>query len=307
MRRLLDAALLRSPAQPLFLWRASRRLAVLAYHGIGDAGRFAQQLDHLRRDATPVSLEEVMRCIDAGGGLPHRAVLVTFDDADRSHLEVALPLMRERDVPGVAFVVTGLLDTQERLWTSEAMELARRGARSAALPVEDPAALVRAMKRVPDGVRLAVLAELRRSATSTPPPVPQLRRSELRLLEADGISVGNHSVTHPCLPRCDDATIVAEVEQGRRTLAEATGRDPVAFAYPNGEWDSRTLRAVANAGHRVSFLFDHRLSTVPPPRPLLVSRVRVNSTDDPDRYRTVLSGLHPAVYHVRLWLRPRGR
>jgi hypothetical protein len=68
-RQVLDTVLRRSPAQPAFRWRASRRLAVLAYHGIDDAAGFERHLDHLRRAASPVSLEDVLatRSRAAGG------------------------------------------------------------------------------------------------------------------------------------------------------------------------------------------------------------------------------------------------
>jgi peptidoglycan/xylan/chitin deacetylase (PgdA/CDA1 family) len=56
------------------------------------------------------------------------------------------------------------------------------------------------------------------------------------VLEAAGVSVENHTLTHPCRPRCDDVKAVAEVADADRRLRDALGRAPRVFAYPNGDW-----------------------------------------------------------------------
>ncbi|MFB7618864.1 polysaccharide deacetylase family protein [Kitasatospora sp. NPDC056181] len=88
-RGTVDAVLRRSPAQPLF------RLAVLAYHGIDDPRTFALQMDRLVRVARPVSLARVEQAVTSGRPLPHRSVLVTFDDGDHTVLTEGLPVLAE--------------------------------------------------------------------------------------------------------------------------------------------------------------------------------------------------------------------
>ena len=285
----LDRLLARSPAQWAFHRRAGQRLAVLAYHAVDDPARFAAQLDHLTRWAHPLSLDAVVAAVRGRRGLPEGAVLVTFDDGARSVYDEALPRLRERGIPAAAFVVTGLLDTDEPYWWTEVEALA----------AGEAASLVRRLKAMPDDDRLATIAELRRVATTPAPRVPQLHRHELGALESAGIAVGNHSHTHPCLPRCADARIRAEVTDAHAVLTNALGHPPVAFAYPNGDCDARTRQVVHECGYDVAFLFDHRLSPAVPPDPLRVSRLRVDSTTSLDRLRTIVSGLHPAVHRLR--------
>ncbi len=71
----VDSALRRSPAQSFFDRKASHRLAVLAYHGVDDADRFARQMDHLRRTGHPVTLDQALLAFEGRGVLPQRAVL----------------------------------------------------------------------------------------------------------------------------------------------------------------------------------------------------------------------------------------
>jgi peptidoglycan/xylan/chitin deacetylase (PgdA/CDA1 family) len=295
----LDAALRMSPAQPVFHWRAARRLAVLAYHGVDDPDRFAQHLDHLRGTACPVSIDQVLSAFEGGAPLPRRAVLVTFDDGHRSVLDVGMPLLRERGIPAVAFVVAGLVDTDAPFWWTEVIELAGRGGSVAGMPPLAPPDVVRALKRVPDDRRRAAIDELRRTASGPVTATPQLSSAELRTLESAGIAIGNHTWSHPCLGRCSDDVVRDEIERAHRALRDALGHAPASFAYPDGQHDPRASWALRDLGYRAAFLFDHRLSAPRPRDRMAVSRLRVNSTTTLDRFRTITSGLHPTVHRAR--------
>jgi peptidoglycan/xylan/chitin deacetylase (PgdA/CDA1 family) len=95
-----------------------RPVRVLCYHSIADlAGApiiepygipphtFRRQLDFLSKHFRFISPDEFRRYL-AGGGVPRRAVLLTFDDCFRDLLEAALPLLREFRIPALAFAVT---------------------------------------------------------------------------------------------------------------------------------------------------------------------------------------------------------
>jgi peptidoglycan/xylan/chitin deacetylase (PgdA/CDA1 family) len=298
IRTSLELLLRWSPAQIAFMLQAVRRLTVLAYHGIDDPACFRRQLGYLARTMHPVSVEDLFQAMYGGRSLPARAVLLTFDDGHRSLLEAGLPLLAERGFPGLAFVVPGVLDTDQPFWWTETEQLMRQGGRAARFPELGPAAVVSRLKRLPDAERLEVVAELRATAEGPPPRTPQLRRAELPLLEAAGIAVGNHTMTHPCLPNCDDAKAEAEVAEGHRLLRDAIGHEPRTFAYPNGDWDQRTEKLLADAGYGAGFLFDHLASPATPPHPLRISRLRVNSTTSLGRFAMIISGLHPALHRA---------
>jgi peptidoglycan/xylan/chitin deacetylase (PgdA/CDA1 family) len=299
IRTSLELMLRWSPVQIAFMLQAVRRLTVLAYHGIDDAACFRRQLGYLARTMRPVSVDDLLQAMYGARPLPARAVLLTFDDGHRSLLEAGLPLLRERGFPAVAFVVPGLLDTDQPFWWVETERLMAQGGRVARFPDLTPAAMVSRLKRLPDGERLEVIAELRDTARGPAVRTPQLRREELAELEAAGITIGNHTLTHPCLPRCDAAKAVAEVEQAHRLLCDVLGHEPRTFAYPNGDWDQRAEEALAGAGYEAAFLFDHRANPATPRHPLRISRLRVNSTTSLGRFAMIVSGLHPALHRAR--------
>lgn len=292
-----DAALSRSPAQPIFHWWASRRLTVLAYHGIDNPDCFEQQLDYLVKHMYPISKDEILAAIAGRRGLPKHAVLITFDDGHRSLFDLAMPMLRDRGLPAIAFVVAGLLDTDRPYWWIEVEELTRRGGTANGFPHLGPKPFAQALKDIPDQQRLKVIAELRQTAPETTLSIPQLRRQELSILESAGISIGNHSLTHPCLPRCPTDKIVTELAQAHEHLTAALGYPPQVFSYPNGDADERVSQTLLALGYKAAFLFDHRISLLPPPDPLRISRLRVNSDTSLDRFQIIISGLHPTLRH----------
>jgi peptidoglycan/xylan/chitin deacetylase (PgdA/CDA1 family) len=294
----VERVLLGSPLQAVFRWRAGNRLAVLAYHAVDDEDSFSRHLDYVRAHCNPVSLDEVLAAIAGETRLPRHAVLITFDDADRTVLDRAVPLVRERGLPAVAFVVTGHLDGRQPFWWAEVEHLVRAGATASGFEGLGSSELVRRMKLVPEERRRSVLAELRRTSPGPTPDHRHLRSEDLGVLQAAGVAIGNHTVTHPCLPRCSDEEVRKQIVKAHESIVDVTGSEPAAFAYPNGDWDPRAERILTELGYRAAFLFDHAL-TRPGRDPLRLSRVRTDSTVSQQRLELIVSGLHPALHRLR--------
>jgi peptidoglycan/xylan/chitin deacetylase (PgdA/CDA1 family)/GT2 family glycosyltransferase len=96
---------------------------VLAYHAIADLGGdpvlaeygvparlLAEHLDMLARTGrTFVSLATLLNALEGEEQLPPGAVLLSFDDAYEDLLSAACPVLAERGIPAVTFVVAGRL------------------------------------------------------------------------------------------------------------------------------------------------------------------------------------------------------
>ena len=266
-----------APVQPLFRARAAGRLAVLAYHGVTDPNSFGAQLDRLHRLATPVSLQAVEQAISEGRPLPPRSVLITFDDADRTVLTHALPALAARRIPAAAFVIAELIGTDLPFWWHEAQFLAAHGGQARSLRTHSsPEQLLARLKALPDPDRRRSLHELRVSARCQAPRREQLRPEDLRTLRTAKIAIGNHTLGHPCLSRCDDSTVRTEITAAHLALTQWLGEPPAAFAYPDGGYDSRADATLRQLGYRLGFLSDHRLGPRLPAHPLRISRLQVD-------------------------------
>lgn len=91
---------------------------ILSYHGVCadppdewsvTPTQLRAQMDVLRREFQPVSLQAVVDWLRGGPPLPPRAVAVTFDDGFRDVLTDAAPILRDAGVPGAAFLPSSLL------------------------------------------------------------------------------------------------------------------------------------------------------------------------------------------------------
>jgi len=265
--------------------RPSRRPilgAVLLYHRVAALehdplrlavapGRFAQQLEALRRGWTPVGLETLL----AGEGGPH-AVAITFDDGYHDNLLAAAPALEAAGLTATLFASTGHVAGGDGFWWDEVARLLASPAAEPLLELTLPegprawaprdaaqratvAAHVRGALQTRDAATLArALEELRAWAGALPGPPPPRDRpltvGELSALAASpAFTVGAHGRTHLSLAHTAPAQRAAELAGSAEDLERWLGARPAAFAYPFGvpgvDVDAPTRAAAAAAGY----------------------------------------------------------
>jgi len=261
---------------------SSDSLRVLFYHRIGDAAaedpylapelisasaqEFDRQIRHLARAYQPIGANDLLAALDSAAPLPHRAVLVTFDDAYRDFLHIAWPIMKQHRVPAVLFVSTAYVEDPARLfWWDAVWQSLTRTRHTAAdfeqLPLLTPnqrrlawRTLTARFKRLTPAQRRAAVDGLAETLGVTlESPRAVLSWAELRQLAADGLAVGGHSRTHELLDQCPADVLDAEVAGCRDDLVRELGNTVPLFAYPNGNFSDATSSALSSAGYRVGF------------------------------------------------------
>lgn len=253
LRRLVksaaEVALTTSGGAALARRMHSHDVAILAYHNVvpdAEAGRgdvslhlpfsrFLRHLDELERTHTFVHLPEAMSPV-RGGRI--RAV-VTFDDAYRGAVNLALPELRRRGIPATVFVCPGLLD-ETGLWWDELAQTGRL----------DPATRHHAMFALKGD-----LAAVRRwaPAPQAAPALPETfgvaTEAELLNQLVGGITAGAHSWSHACLPALDPQDLRSDLV---RTLAwlEAFPAPTIPWlALPYGEGTDAVSTAALEVGY----------------------------------------------------------
>ena len=187
---------------------------VLCYHGINDSWPAAVSQDRLRsqlaslvaRAYRGLSFSEVTRTRTP------KLLSVTFDDAYRSVIEQALPVLNELGVPGTVFVPTDFVGVAPAAWPGTDVWLGTE--------YQD---------------ELAVMSW-----------------DELRRLAGRGWEIGSHTCSHPHLTELDDAALAHELRASRERIEAELGCSCSALAYPFGDWDERVVRAAAEAGYRAA-------------------------------------------------------
>ena len=75
----------------------------------------------------------------------------------------------------------------------------------------------------------------------------------LERLAAEGVAIGNHSLSHRHLTGLDDAALRHQVLDAQAILSDRLGAAPALFAYPYGEWSQPVRKLVGDAGFAAAF------------------------------------------------------
>ncbi len=307
--------------------RRDFRLFVLEYHDVTDgsesegtvgAARFAAHLEYLKRHFKLVSLAAGAERLAAPEGLNEDLVVITFDDGYVGNYEAAWPALRAAGIPATIFVTTGFLDGEE-LW----VDFARRAITAARQqtpslppqaeerlrdtlgswpPTDSTDTLVRRLKYTPPQRRQGVISDLRQADLEMPAPARPLSWAQVSELQAGGIEIGAHTVSHPILSTLEPAEQEAEILSSRDRIAEATGITPTTFAYPNGsakDFDRHSVEILARAGF-LAACTTRRGSNRPGCDLLTLKRLGIGS-DPISLVEARLAGLFDE--EVRRWLR----
>jgi peptidoglycan/xylan/chitin deacetylase (PgdA/CDA1 family) len=170
----------------------SRGCVFLGYHSVTDDGppylsltptTFERQLDLLTGAGFRSGTRATLQRIASGQGAPGRHAFLTFDDGFADTVTTALPLMSERALTGMVFVLPGHLDAGAPLdWPEVAGEAKRR-------------------PQLMQSMDWAMLEEL---------------------VEA-GWDVGSHTMSHARLPGLGEEELAQELLDSRRAVEARLG------------------------------------------------------------------------------------
>lgn len=271
-RYVISNMLERTGANAAALARRRDSLTVLCYHrviGADDPARsrthpamitskqvFERQMDIITREFRPVTVDDAIAWLEGRAEIAPRAVLVTFDDGWADTYTNAFPVMKDLGMPGVVFLATGLVGTNDRQWADAAYEYiaARAGLDAASREVER-------LKSVPSSERSESLSRFRPSALSRFGNSPNLTWPQVEKMASHGFEFGSHTRTHLVLPNEPEEDIIKELRLSADDIAARLGRRPSAFVYPDGQYDKRTAELVQDAGYTVAFTTDEGLVT----------------------------------------------
>jgi peptidoglycan/xylan/chitin deacetylase (PgdA/CDA1 family) len=294
-------------------WR-SRRLLILAYHGIslGDEHLWSPEL-YLPPDALRARFEmmrdggyNVLPLRDAvarlrAGTLPPRSVAITFDDGMWDFKKVAVPLLQEFQFPATVYVTTYYAQKQVPifkiacryfLWTGRNTTISGEKLTMTGAPLPLLSAVQRAQAlsaieqrlRQIDGGVAEETATLQRLAERVGADFDQFlaeRRlqimtpAEIGSLPSDVVSVQLHTHRHRVPLR--EAAFQKEIEDNRSALSAWRPSEVLdGFCYPSGVTDPRFLPWLRNLGIQTGLTCDTGLATESTD-PLLLPRL-VDST-----------------------------
>jgi peptidoglycan/xylan/chitin deacetylase (PgdA/CDA1 family) len=233
-----------------------------------DAAHLRRALEYLARNGYELVTLVVLYERLAGRGPQARgAVAFTIDDGYVEQATVAAPIFAAFGCPVTTFLTTGFLDGRLWFWWDQIDYIFRHAARRSARVQladklldyrwENEAERRRAQTDLTARCKLLAQAEKAGAITQLAqatdvelpalPPVAYAPMSwnQVRECEANGMTFGPHTVTHPVLSRSTADVAVDEItESWARLRAEVRAPVPV-FCYPYGWWADFGEREVA--------------------------------------------------------------
>jgi peptidoglycan/xylan/chitin deacetylase (PgdA/CDA1 family) len=203
---------------------------VLCYHAVSrdwsaDLSTTPERLESqiallAKRGYRPVRFSEAVR-----DRAPERTVAITFDDAYRSVLALAWPVLHRFGFPATVFAPTDGVSTGALLrWPGIDQWLGG-----------------------PHEHELAPMSWV-----------------ELRSLAQAGWEIGSHTVSHPHLTQLDDAALEEELVRSKAACEQGLGQPCSSLAYPYGDVNGRVIEATARAGYDVAGALPQRLGSEDP-------------------------------------------
>lgn len=275
----------------------TNRAAILCFHGVIahdpdpdieceqlPVGRFRQLLRVLDRSFQVISLAELVDCIRQRRSPPAKSVVITFDDGYANNAEVAADELQRSRMPWSAFLPAQLIESSSYQWIDDVRLIVHGcGLPSLELPGDQRSLMLdlstrplrhEAVRRIhehcryiPDELRSERLAAL---YALTPPERLEELRSRFRSfapmtwaqagqLQAAGVDVGSHSLTHTALGPQSPEAIRREIMEARELLQMRIGDHSPHFSYPYGRLASisdETEAALARAGYNCALTLE---------------------------------------------------
>ena len=259
-----------------------------------------QQLSYLTGHYEVISLRTLVDCLRRKSPVPERSVVLTFDDGFRDNYTNAFPLLQKHRVPATIFAVTGALTDGDLPWSQRLGYLFQNTSASRfchsltegkELSLDTTAARKLAYRRVKPAIsvmsrlkRDAAIAEISRELDVCPPQDRMMTWEQAREMQAAGIEIGAHTVSHPLLAEISLEEAILEIETSRDDLVRELGIEQPSFCFPAGSMNTELLARIPQLGFYCTFVPGQA--------------IRLNSTESVGPYSLARVGLPnaPAAY-----------
>ena len=261
--------------------------------------------------ALVTATEAVRRLLRGAGG---RFAALTFDDGYRDNRALLLPLLQRRGAKATVYVTSGFIDRTAPMWwfgveqavaQSDRVTI-RSGDRAHEFPTATAAEKTAGYEKIRAMFYGFTPAETRRAVDGLKrdhgvdchavADLLSMDWAAVRELDQSGlVEIGGHAISHGPLAAMSETEAWAEIDGGRRRIAEMTGRAPLALAYPYGiaaTVSPRDIQLAASAGYESAVTTEARpLRAGDAARPHALPRIALGGSDDWVSLRIRLAGL----------------
>ena len=217
------------------------------------ADLFEDIISRVSSKYTPLSIKEALQI--SKSSLP--GIVVTFDDGFRDNLNVALPILEKYKVPALVNVTSGFVEQSEFPFEYHLASIIENSSEISfyyeqgriQLSTSDQKKKQEAytytkniLKFASDKNRQHTLKQLDRECKFKP-IVQYLSIKELReLSNTPLITIGSHTHYHQVLTALPEASVINDLEKGKKMLENWIDRSLIHFSYPYGAYNKKVVK-----------------------------------------------------------------
>ena len=199
-----------------------------------------------------------------------RLCAITFDDGWVDNYEYAFPVLKKYNVPATIFVPVGIIGTRKRFWFQEIWEIVLKASRNSlegefiqyfsnqlpswkplSVGVDEVCSLISGLKERPaEDLDSLVKEAYGRLGIDEDTSADILNWDQVKEMGDHCITFGPHGLNHYILPGLSTDNKKMEIMDSYRILKDMDVPVAPFFCYPNGDWDSETIRLVKQGGYR---------------------------------------------------------
>jgi len=262
-------------------------LVILTYHGVTrtplevynwcflDELSFRFQIRYLKTHFSVIDLSEAVQQME-NGTIDRPTAVITFDDGFQNNYNIAYPILRKAGLPATIFLTTGLVNTEDTVWSCRLARALIRTSRSSfdwnanSFDLSGPNQKAKALRAIQAKLKHfpqpKLLEEIRRISLELgeDPNSPIKDNSPFRMLSHEAITemaasglieFGAHTHSHAILSRLSREEQFSEIKRSLDAIHELSGRPCRFFAYPNGlsqDYDAQSIARLEECGVRAS-------------------------------------------------------
>lgn len=261
MKKIIYAIIYWSGLNYLYSLFVKRRLYLIMYHSISstkntkelcgdlyrhisiDVAEFKKQVEYLKKNGhTFISFKDLSRSDIRKVNKP---TIIYFDDGFKDVKENALPILEKYNIPATLFLVTGILDQTDMLWTILYKDILTKRGVSASKQNE----AIEEIKTKTDKERLEIMSQYSASEHKQLFDI-FLSWEDVRYLSKKNFTMGSHGVSHRHLTECSAQEFDHEATYSKDRIGKEVGVQVEAFSFPYGRGNNLLANRLGGLGYK---------------------------------------------------------
>lgn len=212
----------------------------------------------LKKNGTPLDIDEYVDIQSRGAALPRGSFVVTFDDGFENNYSVATPILKALDIPAIIYVTTKFIDDNLMSWIDQVDMAVQMSDKSSLrlsfldqpVDISSAAAKIAFLNRIRTTVKgdcaffsridevideICAACGLPRVMLANGPLDKKMDWAQVReLAQGSLIKIGGHTHTHPVMSYLSDGALEDEVATCLSKIDQGAAQKTTHFCYPEG-------------------------------------------------------------------------